>query len=183
MLVRGCTSNSSQDLSVFRIKDSAGGVLNLEQIDVVFGMYRNQTGLRKATDMAQVQPLGLLSSTVSLRMRSYEDCRFATIWNQWGWQISIRPHLRCEFQRNTKSMEGCMLGLWRAPLISASAKCDYGSEESLADTETFAVRIPKLDRSYVNQEHDIEGGDMHFRRLVSAVQPKQEEGVLTEPQG
>lgn len=76
-----------------------------------------------------------------------------------------------------------MLGLWRAPLISASAKCDYGSEESLADTETFAVRIPKLDRSYVNQEHDIEGGDMHFRRLVSAVQPKQEEGVLTEPQG
>ncbi|CAN9174497.1 unnamed protein product [Alternaria alternata] len=45
-----------------------------------------------------------------------------------------------------------------------NAKCDYGSEESLMDTETFAVRIPKLDRGYVNRDYAISDGDMYFRR-------------------
>jgi hypothetical protein len=45
-----------------------------------------------------------------------------------------------------------------------NAKCDYGSEESLADTETFAVRVPKLNSNYSNPEHGISGGDMHFQR-------------------
>lgn len=49
-------------------------------------------------------------------------------------------------------------------LTDISAKCDYGSEESLADTETFAVRVPKLDRSYEFKQYGIGGGDMHFRR-------------------
>ena len=47
-----------------------------------------------------------------------------------------------------------------------NAKCDYGSEESLADTETFAVRIPKLDPRYTNQQYEISRGDMYFRRDV-----------------
>ena len=47
-----------------------------------------------------------------------------------------------------------------------NAKCDYGSEESLADTDTFAVRVPHLDKNYVNEQFGIRGGDMHFRRLV-----------------
>ena len=46
----------------------------------------------------------------------------------------------------------------------SSAKCDYGSEESLMDTETFAVRVPKLDRAYTNRKCGIGGGDMHFQR-------------------
>ncbi|KAB2099495.1 hypothetical protein AG0111_0g12408 [Alternaria gaisen] len=45
-----------------------------------------------------------------------------------------------------------------------NAKCDYGSEESLMDTETFAVRIPKLERGYMNREYAISDGDMYFRR-------------------
>ena len=45
-----------------------------------------------------------------------------------------------------------------------NAKCDYGSEESLADTETFAVRVPRLDPNYTNQQYGISGGDMYFRR-------------------
>ncbi|CAN9345166.1 unnamed protein product [Alternaria alternata] len=45
-----------------------------------------------------------------------------------------------------------------------NAKCDYGSEESLMDTETFAVRIPKLDRGYVNRDYAISDGDMYFQR-------------------
>ncbi|KAF3033087.1 hypothetical protein E8E12_003621 [Didymella heteroderae] len=45
-----------------------------------------------------------------------------------------------------------------------NAKCDYGSEESLADTDTFAVRVPKLDPSYTNQQFEISGGDMYFQR-------------------
>ncbi|KAH7130789.1 hypothetical protein B0J11DRAFT_613356 [Dendryphion nanum] len=45
-----------------------------------------------------------------------------------------------------------------------NAKCDYGSEESLADTDTFTVSVPQLDRSYVNEQCGIAGGDMQFRR-------------------
>jgi len=45
-----------------------------------------------------------------------------------------------------------------------NAKCDYGSEESLADTDTFAVRVPKLDPSYTNPRYEISGGDMYFQR-------------------
>ncbi|KAF2476930.1 uncharacterized protein BDR25DRAFT_208753 [Lindgomyces ingoldianus] len=45
-----------------------------------------------------------------------------------------------------------------------NAKCDYGSDESFADTETFSVRVPKLDRQYMNDQYGIRGGDMNFRR-------------------
>ncbi|KAH8716796.1 hypothetical protein GQ44DRAFT_557001, partial [Phaeosphaeriaceae sp. PMI808] len=45
-----------------------------------------------------------------------------------------------------------------------NAKCDYGSEESMADTKTFGVRIPKLDRSYTNEQYGISGGDMYSNR-------------------
>jgi hypothetical protein len=45
-----------------------------------------------------------------------------------------------------------------------NAKCDYGSEESLADTDTFAVRVPKLDPGYTNPQYEISGGDMYFQR-------------------
>jgi hypothetical protein len=45
-----------------------------------------------------------------------------------------------------------------------NAKCDYGSEESFADTPTFAVRVPGLDKGYVNHEYGISNGDMHFQR-------------------
>jgi molecular chaperone DnaK (HSP70) len=45
-----------------------------------------------------------------------------------------------------------------------NAKCDYGSEDSFADTHTFAVRVPRLDKSYVNNEYGIRDGDMQFQR-------------------
>lgn len=45
-----------------------------------------------------------------------------------------------------------------------NAKCDYGSEESFADTETFVVAVPHLSREYVNEKCGISGGDMQFRR-------------------
>lgn len=45
-----------------------------------------------------------------------------------------------------------------------NAKCDYGSDESLADTDVFSVRVPYLDKNYVNEEYGISGGDMEFRR-------------------
>ena len=77
-------------------------------------------------------------------------------------QAAFEMRISKEYQKYGRMYAGTMKVL----LILASAKCDYGSEESLADTETFAVRIPKLDRSYVNREYSIEGGDMHFRRLV-----------------
>jgi hypothetical protein len=54
----------------------------------------------------------------------------------------------------------------RNGLTICSAKCDYGSEESMADTDTFAVEIPKLDRSYVNPHYGISGGNMVFRRYI-----------------
>ncbi|ORY02273.1 hypothetical protein BCR34DRAFT_493253 [Clohesyomyces aquaticus] len=45
-----------------------------------------------------------------------------------------------------------------------NAKCDYGSDESFSDTEIFAVRVPKLDRHYVNDHYGIRNGDMNIRR-------------------
>jgi hypothetical protein len=45
-----------------------------------------------------------------------------------------------------------------------NAKCDYGSEESLADTETFVVRVPKLDPTYTNSLLEINFGGMYFQR-------------------
>jgi hypothetical protein len=45
-----------------------------------------------------------------------------------------------------------------------NAKCDYGSEESLADTDVFSVRVPYLDKNYVNEQFGISGGDMQFQR-------------------
>jgi molecular chaperone DnaK (HSP70) len=45
-----------------------------------------------------------------------------------------------------------------------NAKCDYGSEESYADTDTFVVRVPRLDPSYTNLQYEISGGDMTFQR-------------------
>lgn len=45
-----------------------------------------------------------------------------------------------------------------------NAKCDYGSEESFADTDTFAARVPKLDPSYTYPQYEISGGDMYFQR-------------------
>ncbi|KAG9188090.1 hypothetical protein G6011_02013 [Alternaria panax] len=45
-----------------------------------------------------------------------------------------------------------------------NAKCDYGSDESSMDTETFAVRVPKLDKAYKSRDCAIGGGDMYFQR-------------------
>lgn len=44
-----------------------------------------------------------------------------------------------------------------------NAKCDYGSPD---DTPTFSVAVPKLDRSYGNEQAGIVNGEMVFRRLV-----------------
>jgi hypothetical protein len=45
-----------------------------------------------------------------------------------------------------------------------NAKCDYGSEESFLDTQTFAVRIPGLRKDHISDEYRIRDGDMHFQR-------------------
>lgn len=45
-----------------------------------------------------------------------------------------------------------------------NAKCDYGSEESYADTDTFSVRVPRLDPSYTNLQYEISRGEMTFQR-------------------
>ena len=45
-----------------------------------------------------------------------------------------------------------------------NAKCDYGSEESYADTDTFSVRVPRLDPGYTNLQYEISRGDMTFQR-------------------
>lgn len=44
-----------------------------------------------------------------------------------------------------------------------NAKCSFGSEESSTE-ESFGVRIPRLDRSYVSEAYGIRGGDMIFKR-------------------
>ncbi|KAF2473532.1 uncharacterized protein BDR25DRAFT_386320 [Lindgomyces ingoldianus] len=61
-------------------------------------------------------------------------------------------------------LENLSLTAWemRSSKEYQNAKCDYGSDESFSDTEVFAVRVPKLDRRYVNEEYGIRNGDMNF---------------------
>jgi hypothetical protein len=79
--------------------------------------------------------------------------------NQAAWEMRI-----------SKEYQKCVLvtaGRDHHVADQSSAKCDYGSEESLMDTETFAVRVPKLEKAYTNRECCISGGDMYFQRSDS----------------
>jgi molecular chaperone DnaK (HSP70) len=118
------------DLSVFRVKNTLGSSVNLEQIDVVFGATIGAAQLDSLYEKAVLERLQYADGALPMGLADI---------NQAAWEMRISK----EYQ---------------------NAKCDYGSEESLADTETFAVRVPKLDRAYVNHECGISGGDMHFRR-------------------
>ena len=44
-----------------------------------------------------------------------------------------------------------------------NAKCSFGSEESYTE-DTFGVRVPRLDKAYVNDPCGIRGGEMIFNR-------------------
>ncbi|KAK3202688.1 hypothetical protein GRF29_154g387368, partial [Pseudopithomyces chartarum] len=45
-----------------------------------------------------------------------------------------------------------------------NAKCEYGSEDSSAFTDTFGICIPGLDRRYSNEAHGISNGEMEISR-------------------
>ncbi|KAF2024035.1 hypothetical protein EK21DRAFT_12821, partial [Setomelanomma holmii] len=118
------------DLSVFRVKNTFGGSLNLEQIDVVFGATIGAARLDSLYEEAVVQRLQYADQMMPMGLPDL---------NQTAWAMRISK----EYQ---------------------NAKCDYGSDESMADTDTFAVEVPKLDRSYANPQYGISGGNMVFRR-------------------
>ncbi|UPX13350.1 uncharacterized protein EKO05_0003863 [Ascochyta rabiei] len=118
------------DLSVFRVKDTIGGSLSLEQLDVVFGATIGAAQLDTLFENAVLERLQHADQTISTGLPDLDAA---------AWEMRISK----EYQ---------------------NAKCDYGSEESMADTETFAVRVPKLDPGYTNQECGMSGGDMHFQR-------------------
>ncbi|KAF9691908.1 hypothetical protein EKO04_010128 [Ascochyta lentis] len=118
------------DLSVLRVKNTIGGSLNLEQLDVVFGATIGAAQLDTLFEHAALERLRRADETISTGLPDL---------NAAAWEMRISK----EYQ---------------------NAKCDYGSEESMADTETFAVRVPKLDPRYVNQKCGISGGDMYFER-------------------
>ncbi|KAH7394392.1 hypothetical protein BKA66DRAFT_411060 [Pyrenochaeta sp. MPI-SDFR-AT-0127] len=118
------------DLSVFRVKNTVGGSLNLEQIDVVFGATIGAAQLDSLYEKAVLERLQHADQTIHMGLTDI---------SQAAWEMRISK----EYQ---------------------NAKCDYGSEESMADTDTFAVRVPKLDRGYLNQQYGVSGGDMYFRR-------------------
>jgi molecular chaperone DnaK (HSP70) len=118
------------DLSVFRVKNTHGGSLNLEQIDVVFGATIGAAQLDALFEKASMERL---QHANELRSMDIGDLSHA------AWEMRISK----EYQ---------------------NAKCDYGSEESFADTDTFAVRVPGLEKSYVNDEYGIRDGDMQFQR-------------------
>ncbi|KAH9863883.1 hypothetical protein J1614_009815 [Plenodomus biglobosus] len=118
------------DLSVFRVKNTFEGSLNVEQIDVVFGAHIGAAQLDSLYENAVSEKLQHANKMSPMGLADI---------NHAAWEMRISK----EYQ---------------------NAKCDYGSEESMADTETFAVRVPKLDRAYENRKFGISGGDMHFRR-------------------
>lgn len=118
------------DLSVFRVKNTVGGSLSLEQLDVVFGATIGAAQLDTLFENAVLERLRFADRNLPTGL---------TDLNTTAWEMRISK----EYQ---------------------NAKCDYGSEESLADTETFAVRVPNLDPRYTNQQYNISGGDMYFER-------------------
>ncbi|KAH6642853.1 hypothetical protein C7974DRAFT_351810 [Boeremia exigua] len=118
------------DLSVFRVKNTIGGSLNLEQLDVVFGAAIGAAQLDTLFENAALERLELADRTIPTGLSDLHSA---------AWEMRISK----EYQ---------------------NAKCDYGSEESLADTDTFAVRVPKLDPSYTNEQFEISNGDMYFQR-------------------
>ena len=118
------------DLSVLRVKNTIGGSLNLEQLDVVFGATIGAAQLDTLFEQAVLERLQLADRSIPTGLADLHAA---------AWEMRISK----EYQ---------------------NAKCDYGSEESLADTDTFAVRVPKLDPSYTNQQFEISGGDMYFQR-------------------
>lgn len=118
------------DLSVFRVKNTIGGSLNLEQLDVVFGAAIGAAQLDNLFQNAVLERLQLADRAIPTGLADL---------NTAAWEMRISK----EYQ---------------------NAKCDYGSDESLADTETFSVRVPNLNPSYTNQQYDISGGDMYFQR-------------------
>lgn len=118
------------DLSVFRVKNTIGGSLNLEQLDVVFGAAIGAAQLDNLFQNAVLERLQLADRVMPTGLADL---------NTVAWEMRISK----EYQ---------------------NAKCDYGSEESLADTETFSVRIPNLNSSYTSEQYDISGGDMYFQR-------------------
>ncbi|KAF1851560.1 uncharacterized protein K460DRAFT_270005 [Cucurbitaria berberidis CBS 394.84] len=118
------------DLSVFRVKSTIEGSLNLDQIDVVFGATIGAAQLDSLYENAVSERLQYAHQKLPMELPDI---------SQAAWEMRISK----EYQ---------------------NAKCDFGSEESMADTETFTVRVPKLDRTYANQQYGISGGDMHFQR-------------------
>lgn len=118
------------DLSVFRVKDTIGGSLSLEQLDVVFGANIGAAQLDSIFEKAVLERLEYADRTIPTGLPDL---------NTAAWEMRISK----EYQ---------------------NAKCDYGSEESLADTETFAVRVPKLDPTYTNEQFEINRGEMYFQR-------------------
>lgn len=130
LLVVCDVGGGTTDLSVFRVKNTMGGALNLEQIDVVFGATIGAAQLDSLYEDAVLQRLEYANQLLPMGLADL---------NQAAWEMRISK----EYQ---------------------NAKCDYGSDESMADTETFAVRVPKLDRSYANPQYGISGGDMLFQR-------------------
>ncbi|KAJ4365462.1 hypothetical protein N0V95_000397 [Ascochyta clinopodiicola] len=118
------------DLSVFRVKDTIGGSLSLEQLDVVFGATIGAAQLDTLFENAVLERLQDADQAIPTGLPDLDAA---------AWEMRISK----EYQ---------------------NAKCDYGSEESMADTDTFAVRVPKLDPGYTNEEYGISGGDMHFQR-------------------
>ncbi|KAJ4375512.1 hypothetical protein N0V86_007044 [Didymella sp. IMI 355093] len=118
------------DLSVFRIKNTIGGSLSLEQLDVVFGASIGAAQLDAIFEKAVLERLEYADRSLPTGL---PDLHAA------AWEMRISK----EYQ---------------------NAKCDYGSEESLADTETFAVRVPKLDPTYTNSQFEINRGEMYFQR-------------------
>ncbi|KAJ4987572.1 hsp70 family chaperone [Stagonosporopsis vannaccii] len=118
------------DLSVFRVKNTIGGSLNLEQLDTVFGAAIGAAQLDNLFQNAVLERLQLADRAMPTGLADLTTA---------AWEMRISK----EYQ---------------------NAKCDYGSEESLADTETFSVRIPNLNLGYTNQQYEISGGDMYFQR-------------------
>ncbi|KAJ8109602.1 hypothetical protein OPT61_g7339 [Boeremia exigua] len=118
------------DLSVFRVKNTIGGSLNLEQLDVVFGA---------AIGAAQLDSL---------------------------FENAVLERLQLADRNNPTGLADLNIAAWEMRISKEyqNAKCDYGSEESLAGTDTFAVRVPKLSPSYTNKHCNVSGGDMYFER-------------------
>ena len=142
-----------QDLGALRVTNTAGGSLNLEQMDVVQGNYSlrcSSVVLYSACDHSAGATIGSVQLDTAFETCVRQRLDLANQIIPIGFQPEELDDIAWEMAKGREYQ---------------NAKCEYGSSDD--DTEYFTVAVPRLRElrpDYVNMNVGIRNGEMMFRR-------------------